>query len=75
YKRQLLSTQQGLWAKDGQNFVYIERVKGDDELGGVSIYAFNDERRLQSVRHASSAKFDPEHKQWRLSQVDESDLT
>jgi lipopolysaccharide export LptBFGC system permease protein LptF len=35
--------------------VYIERVKGDDELGGVSIYAFNDQRRLESVRHASSA--------------------
>ncbi len=25
--------QQGLWAKDGHNFVYIERVKGNDELG------------------------------------------
>ncbi|KAG1716460.1 hypothetical protein ID866_735 [Astraeus odoratus] len=75
YGGSLLSTQQGLWAKDGKNFVYIERVKGDDELGGVSIYAFNDQRRLESVRHASSAKFDAEHKQWRLSQVDESDLT
>ena len=49
-------------------------MKGNDELGGVSIYAFDDQRRLQSVRHASSAKFDAEHKQWRLSQVDESDL-
>lgn len=75
YGGSLLSTQQGLWAKDGKNFVYIERVKGNDELGGVSIYAFDDQRRLQSVRHASSAKFDAEHKQWRLSQVDESDLT
>ena len=75
YGGSLLSTQQGLWAKDGDSFVYIERVKGDDELGGVSIYTFNDDRRLLSVRHASSAKFDAEHKQWRLSQVDESDLT
>ncbi len=71
----LLSTQQGLWAKDGNNFVYIERVKGDEELGGISIYAFNENRRLQSVRYAATAKFDPEHKVWRLSQVDESDLT
>ncbi|RYA84208.1 LptF/LptG family permease, partial [Enterobacter cloacae complex sp. 742-ADZ3-9B] len=31
--------------------------------------------RLQSVRYAATAKFDPEHKVWRLSQVDESDLT
>lgn len=75
YGGSLLSTQQGLWAKDGQNFVYIERVKGDDELGGVSIYAFNNDRRLQSVRYAASAKFDANNKLWRLSQVDESDLT
>ena len=74
YGGSLLSTQQGLWAKDGQNFVYIERVKGDDELGGVSIYAFNNDRRLQSVRYAASAKFDANNKLWRLS-VDESDLT
>ena len=64
YGGSLLSTQQGLWAKDGHNFVYIERVKGNDELGG-----------LQSVRYAASAKFDSENKVWRLSQVDESDLT
>jgi len=63
------------WAKDGSNFVYIERVKSDTELGGVSIYAFNKERRLQSVRYAASAKFDAEHKIWNLSQVDESNLT
>ncbi len=75
YGGSLLSTQQGLWAKDGHNFVYIERVKGNDELGGVSIYAFNDQRRLQTVRYAASAKFDNDNKVWRLSQVDESDLT
>ncbi len=56
YGGSLLSTQHGLWAKDGKNFVYIERVKGDDELGGVSIYRFNDQRRLQAVRYAATAK-------------------
>jgi lipopolysaccharide export system permease protein len=75
YGGSLLSTQQGLWAKDGETFVYIERVKSDDELGGVSIYSFNDQRRLQSVRYAALAKFDKDTKLWRLSQVDESNLT
>ena len=74
YGGSLLSTQQGMWAKDGNNFVYIERVKGENELGGISIYAFNDKRRLESVRYAANAKFDAEHKLWRLSQVDESNL-
>ncbi|WP_435952081.1 LPS export ABC transporter permease LptG [Dryocola sp. BD626] len=71
----LLSTQNGLWAKDGHDFIYIERVKGDTELAGVSIYTFNNERRLQSVRSATAATYDVDHKLWRLSQVDESNLT
>jgi lipopolysaccharide export system permease protein len=75
YGGSLLTTHQGLWAKDGQNFVYIERVKGASDLAGVSIYSFNNERRLQSVRYAASAQYDTEHKVWRLSQVDESNLT
>ncbi|OAT29696.1 putative permease [Buttiauxella brennerae ATCC 51605] len=75
YGGSLLTTQQGLWAKDGHNFVYIERVKGASDLAGVSIYSFNKERRLQSVRYAASAQYDTEHKVWRLSQVDESNLT
>lgn len=75
YGGSLLTTQQGLWAKDGHSFVYIQRVKGDNDLAGVSIYSFNKERRLQSVRYAASAQYDVEHKVWRLSQVDESNLT
>jgi lipopolysaccharide export system permease protein len=75
YGGSLLTTQQGLWAKDGHNFVYIERINGNNNLAGVSIYSFNKERRLQSVRYAASAQYDVENKVWRLSQVDSSNLT
>ena len=75
YGGSLLSTQQGVWAKDGNSYIYIERIKGDDELGGISIYNFNKQRRLESVRYAATAKFDKDNKQWRLSMVDESDLS
>lgn len=75
YGGALVSTQSGLWAKDGNNFIYIERVKGDNEIDGVSIYSFTDDRRLQSVRYAATAKWDKDKKLWVLSQVDESNLT
>ncbi|MEI2604929.1 LPS export ABC transporter permease LptG [Erwinia aphidicola] len=71
----LLSTQSGLWAKDGNNFIFIERIRDDNQLAGISIYSFNKERRLQSVRYAASAKYDANKKAWALTQVDESDLT
>ncbi|MDR7343509.1 lipopolysaccharide export system permease protein [Pantoea alhagi] len=71
----LLSTHSGLWAKDGNNFIYIERIKGNNELDGISIYNFSDQRRLQSVRYAATATWDKENHRWNLGQVDESDLT
>ena len=71
----LLSTQSGLWAKDGNNFIFIERIRDDNQLAGISIYSFNQQRRLQSVRYAASAKYDANKKAWALAQVDESDLT
>jgi len=74
YGGAMLSTQQGLWAKDGNSFVYIQQVSGNSELNGVSIYSFNDQRRLQSVRYAAHAAFDEQQKVWKLSQVDESNL-
>ncbi|MDF7681769.1 LPS export ABC transporter permease LptG [Enterobacteriaceae bacterium ESL0689] len=75
YGGSLLSTQQGIWAKDGQDFVYIERIKENNELSGISIYAFNHQHRLQTVRYAATAKFDQQNKVWQLSRVDESSLT
>lgn len=71
----LLSTQSGLWAKDGDDFIFIERIRGDNQLAGISIYSFNKERRLQTVRYAASAQYDASKKLWELAQVDESDLT
>ncbi|MBW5811529.1 LPS export ABC transporter permease LptG [Yersinia kristensenii] len=73
YGGSLLSTQTGLWAKDGSDFIYIKRVSGDNELTGVNIYHFDKQDRLLSVRYAATATF--EGNLWRLSQVDESDLS
>lgn len=73
YGGSLLSTQTGLWAKDGSDFIYIQRVSGDNELTGVNIYHFDKQDRLLSVRYAATATF--EDNLWRLSQVDESDLS
>lgn len=71
----LLSTQNGLWAKDGNNFIFIERIKDNSALTGISIYSFNDQRRLQTVRYAASATYNADKKAWDLAEVDESNLT
>ncbi|MGL9769642.1 MAG: LPS export ABC transporter permease LptG [Sodalis sp. (in: enterobacteria)] len=69
----MLSAQNGLWAKDGNDFIFIERVLGNNELAGVNIYHFDKAERLQSLLYASTATFSDGS--WKLSQVNESDLT
>ncbi|SFN25061.1 lipopolysaccharide export system permease protein [Izhakiella capsodis] len=71
----LVSTQNGLWAKDGNSFIFIQHVRNDSTLEGINIYNFNDKRRLETVRYAASAKYNPGTRQWDLSQVEESNLT
>lgn len=73
YGGSLLSTQNGLWAKDGNDFIYIERVVSNKELSGVNIYHFDKNDRLQTLRYAANASF--QKGIWQLSQVDESDLS
>lgn len=73
YGGSMLSVQNGLWAKDGSDFIYIERVVSDNQLSGVNIYHFDHENRLQTLRYAASATF--ANGAWHLAQVDESDLS
>ncbi|AKJ41269.1 Lipopolysaccharide export system permease protein lptG [Pragia fontium] len=75
YGSSLLSTRDGIWAKDNNEFIYIQSVVKEDELSGVSIYQFDKQRRLLTVRYAGSAIYDKDNKTWILSQVDQSDLT
>ncbi len=75
YDGSLVSTAKGIWTKDGQDFVYIQNVGKDNSLNGISIYHVDDKRKLLSVKYAASAVYDQDNKQWKLSQVEESDLS
>ncbi|MDX7992521.1 LPS export ABC transporter permease LptG [Xenorhabdus sp. Reich] len=74
YGGSLMSTNKGLWAKDGQDFIYIQSVGKDNALNSVSIYHFDDNKKLLSVKYAASAVYDKDNNIWKLSQVEESDL-
>ncbi|MGL4861337.1 MAG: LPS export ABC transporter permease LptG [Enterobacteriaceae bacterium] len=74
----LLANQGGIWAKDGNDFIFIQQVQDNGEqteLSGVNIYHFDNEYRLLSVRYAASARFDNKLHLWDLSQVETADLS
>ncbi|MFV0548411.1 MAG: LPS export ABC transporter permease LptG [Limnobaculum xujianqingii] len=75
YGSSLLSTRDGIWAKDKNDFIYIQNVVKEDELSGVSIYHFDKQRKLLSVRYAGTATYDKNSNTWQLFQIDQSDLS
>lgn len=68
----LVVTDEGMWAKDGRNFIHIQRIADTTSIQDVSIYRFDEKHKLESVMFASSGSYDKDNGQWVLSQVDES---
>ncbi|WP_333795645.1 LPS export ABC transporter permease LptG [Rheinheimera sp.] len=63
----LFAAQQGVWAKDGDDFVNIRQVSDDGSLKNVTIYQFSPELVLQGIINAKSAVFVAGV--WQLEQV------
>ncbi len=70
----LVATDQGMWAKDGNDFIHIQRIDDMQSIKEISIYKFNAKHQLESVLFASTGIYNTESKMWELSQVDESIL-
>jgi len=68
----MLSVKNGIWAKDGNNFVYVRNISDDVELRDIYIYTFNEQRRLEKLKHANHAAFNDG--KWMLKQVNESTI-
>lgn len=70
----LLATNNGMWAKDGNDFIYIQRVDSENQLNGITLYRMNDEHKLSSIMNAASAGYDSATNTWTLNQIRESVL-
>jgi len=62
-----LNTDYGLWARDGQVYIHVRRVESDGRLTGVKLYTFDEQKNLQSITSAASARHAGE--EWVLQQV------
>lgn len=73
YSSSIISAKNGLWAKDGKDFIFIKCVTGYDRLSGISIYHFDETDHLHYLRYADTAIFSKGV--WRLFQVNTLDLS
>lgn len=65
-----LNVKEGLWARDGNTFIHIERLLPDGLATGVALYVFDEQRRLQEMIRVAQAKYQPDG--WRLHTVSKS---
>lgn len=47
----------GLWVRDANLFVNVERILSDNQLGGLTVYEFGENSRLEVETRASHAEF------------------
>ncbi|WP_301099237.1 LPS export ABC transporter permease LptG [Otariodibacter sp.] len=66
----MLATQQGFWAKDGNDFIYIQKITDENHLNNILIYQF-DHRELKSILKAGSAEY-LDNKGWQLKNIEKS---
>ncbi len=77
YKRMAKTNQfaatgsENTWAKDGNTFVFIQKHNVNGALAGVYVLQFDDQRRLQKIGKAESARIGQDQR-WHLSNYVES---
>ncbi|MCX8738748.1 LPS export ABC transporter permease LptG [Gilliamella sp. B2824] len=72
YGNSLMAQQGGLWAKDGNDYVFIGHVNNDNSISNIDIYSV-DNNKLLSITHAESAVF--KDNIWTLLQIERNELT
>lgn len=70
---QAIHTAQGLWFRDGKEFIHVAYVTPQHELQDIARYTFNSHYQLEKVSFAKQGTYT--HKQWKVSEVQETVLT
>jgi len=66
-KQLSLEGDQGLWARDGNSIINIQKVLGSGHLGEIYIYQLGKQLQVEQMRYAKSADYQSD--QWRLREV------
>ncbi len=70
---QALETARGVWLRDKNNYIHIEKVLPGGHLSGVTEYQFNHSNQLTAATYAQRADY--ENQQWLLSDVKSSQIS
>lgn len=65
-----VNTDYGLWARDGDTYINVNRVENDGRLIGITLYQFTENKVIKRQLEAKQAIYDGE--QWQMQSVTET---
>ncbi|WMY95606.1 MAG: LPS export ABC transporter permease LptG [Arsenophonus sp.] len=70
--KSLMMTDRGLWAKDGNNFIYIKHIINKNKIKEISIYQLDTEKKLKAIIFANLGYYNHSTGQWELMEVNKA---
>jgi len=70
YGEKALRMNKGIWFRDVDNYVYVEKIEKDNVVKSVNRYEFNDDYKLEKVTYAKIGVI--QDSKWKLSDVSET---
>jgi len=67
------NTEYGLWARDGNTYIHVQRADSSGNLHQIHLYTFNKQQQLESLLKADTAKHNGET--WVLQDVTQSSVS
>jgi len=68
-----LNTQYGLWARDSDTYIHVQRASNEGKLFNIHLYRVDDNHQINQVLHAKTADYDGEN--WQLNDIEQTDIS
>ena len=68
--KKIIFTQNGVWFKDKNTFIKVNEVYSEDNLAGITLYSYDDNKNLKSIKSISEARYI--NSQWKLFNLKET---
>ncbi len=68
-----LNTRYGLWARDSNTYIHVQRANNEGKLFDVHLYRLNESYQLKQILHAKTADYDG--KNWQLKDIKQTDIS
>lgn len=68
-----LNTQYGLWARDSDTYIHVQRASNEGRLFDIHLYRLNSKYQLSQIIYAKTADYNGE--QWQLNDIETTDIS